>query len=385
MTAIGMCTFNIQDGYAESLLRSLRKGILSDQNYSSLRSCNSIKDIKGAFAGTDYEEFLKDFNEDDTTSLKNLLKKKLSDEVEYLQLVSGPQLQKFLQIIRHKYMIDNVITIIEGNKNGNKEDVIKSRMEPLGYLPEINGLLKMKLQKIDEIYEDVLMDTEVGCYFFAFLEKELKSSENKGINIVENVLKDLKPEKIKNYLKKLWLENFYLFIEELDGTTRSMMQDLLDFEADCQAIQVVYNSLIFDFSSNQEEERKKIIPFFGKLYPIITNQLVKVTSVEMLKDALTPFPEYYNLVKDAPDPKKIEEFDLQSGLKTIDDYMFDETIKRCSIAFEQQFHYASFYAYIRIKEQEIKNVIWLVELIALGKLGDSTSKLKKNYILPFNY
>ena len=61
----------------------------------------------------------------------------------------------------------------------------------------------------------------------------------------------------------------------------------------------------------------------------------------------------------------------------------EEGIKRYSIAFEQQFHYACFYAYIKIKEQEIKNIIWLAEMISLDK--DSGSKLKKNYILPFNY
>ena len=314
--------FNMQDGYAESLLRSLRKGILSDQNYISLRTCNSIKDVKAAFAGTDYEEFLKEYNDDDTTTLKSILKRKLSDEVEYLQLVSGPQLQKFIQIIRHKYMIDNVITIIECNKNGSRDDVTKSRMEPLGYLPEIDGLLKMKMQKLDEIYEDVLMDTEVGCYFFAFLEKELKASDNKQISVVQNVLQDLKPEKIKNYLKKLWLENFYLFVQDLDSITKEIMMDLLEFEADCQAIQVVYNSLSYDFSSSQEEDRKKVIPFFGKLYPTITNQMVKASSIEMLRDALSPFPEYLNLVKDAPDPKKLEEFDLQSGIKTIGKFIY---------------------------------------------------------------
>jgi len=381
-----LVNFNIQDGYAEALLRGLRRGILSETNYISLRSCNSVKDIKGVFAGTDYEDFLKEFQDEDTTTLKKLLREKLSFEVEYLQLVSGPQLQKFIQIIRHRYMIDNIITIIEGNKNGSRDDVIKSRMEPLGYLPEIEGLLKIKLQKLDEIYENVLMDTEVGCYFFSFLEKELKNAEHKQSSIVEDALKAFKPEQIKNYLKKLWLENFYLFCQELQGTSRELMMELLEFEADCQAIQVVYNSLSINYSESQEEERKKVIPFFGKLYPTITNQLIKSSSIEMLREALSPYPEYFNLVKDAPDPKKLEEFDLQSGLKTIDDYMFEEMMKRYSLAFEQQFHFACFYAYIRIKEQEIKNIIWLVELISLEKSKDSTqSKLKKNYILPFNY
>ena len=180
------------------------------------------------------------------------------------------------------------------------------------------------MQKIDEIYEDVLMDTEVGCYFFSFLEKEIKNSESKNVSVVQNVFSELKPEKIKNYLKKIWLENFFLFVQELDSVSRELMMDLLNFEADCQAIQVVYNSLSMDFNSAQEEERRKVIPFFGKLYPTITNMMVKCNSLDMLREALTPYPEYYNLVRDAPDPKKADEFDLQSGLKTIGIFLYNK-------------------------------------------------------------
>ena len=55
-----------------------------------------------------------------------------------------------------------------------------------------------------------------------------------------------------------------------------MMEDLLKFEADCQAIQIVYNSLDHEFNQFQEEERKKVIPYFGYLYPDITAQMLKV-------------------------------------------------------------------------------------------------------------
>lgn len=103
------------------------------------------------------------------------------------------------------------------------------------------------------------------------------------------------------------------------------------------------------------------------------------------------------MIRDVPDPKKIDDFSLQMGLKTLgnlmkllicfiflDDVMFEELTKKYSIAFEQQFHYACFYAYIKIKEQEIKNIVWLAEMISLD-VKDSGSKLKKNYVLPFNY
>ena len=48
------------------------------------------------------------------------------------------------------------------------------------------------------------------------------------------------------------------------STTRDIIEDVLKIEADCQAIQIVYNFLPIDFNQLQEEERKRIIPNFGK-------------------------------------------------------------------------------------------------------------------------
>jgi len=374
--------FNADDGYSEALLRGFRKGILGEQQYTALRNTSNLKDFKAVLLDTDYSDYIKEYTETDISSLKMLLKKKLADEIDTVQSVAGPDLDKFIEMIRHKYMIDNVINIIEGIKNKTDKNVIESRNEPLGYLKEISGLLKLDIKKIDDLYEDVLIDTEVGIYFSKFLEETLTTSDTKNVSAINNYLQELQPEEIKNLLKKIWLEYFFHFCRTLNPTTSEIMVDLLKFEADCQAIQIVYNSLAMN-NQFQETERKKVIPYFGFLYPETTNQLIKAKSLEQLKQILQPFPEYYELVKEVPDPRKIDEFALQSGLKTLDDVMFKESIKRYSIAFEQQFHFACFYAYIKIKEQEIKNIVLLAEMNSLDK--DAGSKLKKGYILPFNY
>jgi len=382
MSMADLVFFNVDDGYTEALLRGFRKSILGEQQYTALRNTSNLKDFKSVLIDTDYSDYVKDYNETDTSALKMLLKKKLADEIDQVQSVAGPELDKFIEMIRHKYMIDNVINIIEGIKNKTDKNVIESRNEPLGYLKEISGLLKLDYKKIEDLYEDVLIDTEVGVYFSKFLEEVLASSDNKNVATINNYLQQLKPEEIKNYLKKIWLEYFYHFCKTLNPTTSEIMEYLLKYEADCQTIQIVYNSLAYN-NQFQEEERKKVIPYFGFLYPETTTQLIKCNSLEQLKQILQPFPDYYELVKEIPDPKKLDEFGLQSGLKTLDDLMFKESMKRYSIAFEQQFHFACFYAYIKIKEQEIKNIMLLADMNAFDK--DIGSKVKKAYILPFDY
>ena len=382
MSMSDLIFFNVDDGYSEALLRGFRKSILGEQQYTALRNTQNLKDFKSVLIDTDYSDYVKDYTETDTSALKMLLKKKLADEIDQVQSVAGPDLDKFIEMIRHKYMIDNVINIIEGIKNKTDKNVIEARNEPLGYLKEISGLLKLDYKKIEDLYEDVLIDTEVGVYFSKFLEEVLAMSDSKNVATINNYLQSLKPEEIKNYLKKIWLEYFYHFCKTLNPTTSEIMENLLKYEADCQTIQIVYNSLAYN-NQFQEEERKKVIPYFGFLYPETTTQLIKCNSLESLKQILQPFPDYYELVREIPDPKKVDEFGLQTGLKTLDDVMFKESMKRYSIAFEQQFHFACFYAYIKIKEQEIKNIMLLADMISFDK--DIGSKIKKAYILPFDY
>lgn len=55
-----------------------------------------------------------------------------------------------------------------------------------------------------------------------------------------------------------------------------------------------------------------------------------------------------------------------TSLIFVDDVMFVEKSKRYSMAFENQFHYGVFYAYLKLREMEIKNIVWLAELVSIG-------------------
>jgi V-type H+-transporting ATPase subunit d len=48
----------------------------------------------------------------------------------------------------------------------------------------------------------------------------------------------------------------------------------------------------------------------------------------------------------------------------LDKLLYEEEVKRCSICYEQQFHHAVFYAYMKLREQEIRNIMWVSECVA---------------------
>ena len=114
MSMADLVFFNTDDGYSEALLRGFRKGILGEHTYNSLRNASNMKDFKSILLETDYADYVKDYDGQGVSSLGMILKKKLADEIDSVQSVAGPDLDNFIEMIRHKYMIDNVINIIEG-------------------------------------------------------------------------------------------------------------------------------------------------------------------------------------------------------------------------------------------------------------------------------
>ena len=109
----------------------------------------------------------------------------------------------------------------------------------------------------------------------------------------------------------------------------------------------IYNILYYIYT--------RLYPSIGEMYPAGTELLSKVDDEAKLADALRSFPEYHAIFE------KLST--LSSEEFSIDDEFYRQEVRLYELAFEGQCHFGVFYAYVKLKEQEIRNLVWISECI----------------------
>ncbi len=141
MLGLEMMTFSIDDGYAEAICRSLRKGFITDEQYLQLKSCSNLQDFKMVLEDTDYAAYItNEASPIEIVVLKRRCKEKLMTEIQHMIAQSTQPLTGFLQRMLHCYQIDNVVGMIEGLKNEQPREILQKNGDPLGDFPELKNI-----------------------------------------------------------------------------------------------------------------------------------------------------------------------------------------------------------------------------------------------------
>lgn len=349
-------TFNILHGFAEGLVRGMRSSFLLDADYHHLTQCETLDDARLNLTETDYSDALADLSAMNPSGLQKASVEKLVTEFKYLRTQSVEPLSKFLDFIMYEYMIENVMLLLKGTLSGRDINELIAQCHPLGMfkestmrsIPTFDSTAKGYM----DLYQTVLVDTPVGPYFSMFLQE---SSGMMG-GEVRNVIEEVEIEIIKSSLLKYWIEDFYQFVQGLGGETADLMSNLLSVRADTNAINITLNS--FGTPLNEpvmrSSDRKRLYPSIGYLYPAGTSMLADVSDEDGLGRVLERFPQYSSIwnvhIGDGQD-------------KSIDDAFYERDVQMLELAFEGQMQFAVFYAYVKLKEQEIRNLVWITECI----------------------
>ena len=333
--------FNIDYGYVEGVVRGYKSGLLGNNQYVNLTQCDNLEDLKLQLSATDYGNFLASHSGPLSTSImQDNLSKKLFQQFQYLKSQASGKLIKFLDFISYGYMIDNVSLMITGTLHERDRSEILSKCHPLGWFDTLPTL--SIATDIESLYNTVLIDTPLAPFF-----KDCLTADD---------LDDLNIEIIRNRLYKNYLEAFVSFIEEeFTSPDKEIMTNLLSFEADKRVINISLNSL--NNPDLTAESKLSLFPSYGRLYPTYHSKLSEIDDVEQLKAIVDSIGEYKDLFSEAPDSNS-------GGSKNLEDWFYLLEMQYCKNAFTQQFTLSTIWAWLRSKEQEIRNITWIAECIA---------------------
>jgi V-type H+-transporting ATPase subunit d len=257
--------YNCEDGYLEAILRGYKSGILNSTQYLNLTQCETLDDMKLQLAATDYGNFLQ--NEPtpiSTSTIAAKAREKLIQEFLYLRANANQPLATFLDYLTFAYMIDNVILLITGTLHERDTKELLDKCHPLGMFDSIGALTAAN--SVKELYNTVLVDSPLAAYF----EKCLSAQDLDELNI----------EIIRNTLYKAYLEDFQAYCQNLGGSTAEVMSEILAFEADRRVINITLNSVNTELS---KDDRVKLFPTIGSLYPDGVVKLAKVDDAEQVR------------------------------------------------------------------------------------------------------
>jgi len=194
----------------------------------------------------------------------------------------------------------------------------------------------------------------------------------KGEDIRE---KDL--DLIEGLVMRKYLQDFYDFCQTCGSTTSNVMTELLEFEADRRSIVRASNRCGTDGGDGgkMDIDMRRLDPDFGGLNSCYGEGFEAMTKLRgadeinrWLQDSEHGFAKTYGACVDV--------LHKQGDDALLEEVFLKYAVRMYELVFDEQFHYGVLYASLKLKEQEIRNLTWMAEMISTG----NRAHIEKNVV-----
>lgn len=311
-------------GYILSEIHGRQSRMFKHSQYKTLLQSDNMDDIIVKLQSTPYGKYLCNSMEKSQKNLVTVLGRAFKDEFREIYARSEGDLRMLLDFFLEGYRIESFIYRISNPEETEEE---------LGFFVELNAL--KFASDMREIRKFVIDGTFLSRYF-------------KGIAVEDNIRKN-NFQIIKRMLMKRHIEEFYANVTE----SMPYMRCVLRMLGSMQIIEEVLNTMHTTITA---ENRRRLFPEVNDIDAGTVHSLAECTTIDDLRSILgrTAYREALHAA------------DLLNGLQMCTLMVYYRSFS--------VFNDLSFvYGYLRLKEQEIKNICWIIEL-----LGEEEKNVMEN-------
>ena len=314
----------VSHGNLVSIIHCRQKLMFTKKDFSTLLDSESIEDICVKLQ-KQYPEVL-EMKRFTRCELKRKLDESLLKEI--VQGMREPSAQEQISFFIESYKIQNFFFLLSSKEYDSDLESSFQKIEPLGYFNELDTL-KFCVD-MDEVYLYCVKNTFLSNY----CEPEM-FAKSLGDNDFSVLSTEVRKRHIEKYAK----------------TTKTSFLKLLKLEGDKHNLDIVLSTLETDVDRHQKLRWMTNVTSFPQP---VCEALARVTEAEELQMALGRVRGYRTLYQELRDS------DLETAFlrREIDAYLS---------AFEIFNDVTSLYAYLKLKEQEIRNILWVAECVVSGK------------------
>jgi V-type H+-transporting ATPase subunit d len=305
-------------------------------------------------------------------------------QFEHIRAQAFEPLATFLDYVTYSYMIDNILLLLRGSIHAKPVADLLQRCHPLGKFDAMAVVAACETP--EELYTTILIDRTlcpVGKYFEQYMNDVAAKSNGKmdgGASVVGAHFSDASIEVVRNVLYKAYLEDFHAFCLGLGDVTADNMGGILDFEADRRVVSMKLNLLDMMGAGmdagDDLSDLHEVFPRCGKLFTLsgpgdmaispgcgdpcpapLHEKIIGAKSREAVEEAMCAVTEY----------KKIVDEHSMSQEASYDALFYKHEVYLNEMSFENQMHYGIFYSFMKLREQEIRNIEWIANCIEQGQ------------------